>query len=125
MRSSLAVILLSSMLVPAAAHAAEPSASVPAIRVTTGVVPPVVLNSNDFTVSADAMSTVLTLRPSVVLALTVNEEGRTENVRLVKSVNPKVDEQILNAARDFRFRPGMLDDQPVPVDLQLTVLVQR
>lgn len=125
MRSTLALALLSSLLVPVTAHAVEAAGSVPAIRVTTGVVSPVLLNSNNFSVSADAMSAVVSPRPSVVLALTVNEKGHAENVRIVKPVSPKIDEQVLTAARAFQFRPATLNQQPVAVDLTLTVVVQR
>jgi len=127
MRAPLAVILLSSLLAPAAVYANSTDAtpSVPAIRVTTGVIPPAVLNSGNFTVSADALSGVFIDKPSVVLALTVNEKGLAQDVHVVRSVNPKVDAQVLEAVREFKFRPATLDQQPVSVDLHLTVVVQR
>jgi TonB family protein len=127
MRTSLAFILASSMFVPAAVHAGatDSAASTPAIRITTGVTAPSVINSGDFTVTSDALSGVGAEKPSVVLALRVNEKGMAENVRVVHSVNYRVDAQVLAAARDFRFRPATLDQQPVPVDLRLTVVVQR
>jgi TonB family protein len=120
-------MLFSSLLAPAAVYAnpTDATPSAPAIRITTGVVPPAVTNSGDFTVSADALAGVGLDKPSVVLALTVNEKGRTENVHVVRSINPKVDAQVLEAVRDFKFRPATLDQQPVPVDLELTVVVQR
>ena len=107
------------------ANAAEAATNGTAIRLSTGVVAPAVLNSGDFTVSADALSGVGTEKPAVVLALRVNEKGMAENVRVVRSVNFKVDSQVLEAVRDFRFKPATLDQQPVPVDLHLTVVVQR
>jgi hypothetical protein len=42
------------------------------------------------------------------------------NVRAVGSVNSRVDAQVLAAAREFRFHPATLDQQPVPVDLHLS-----
>ncbi len=127
MRSSIAVILLSSFLAPATMHAApsEAAASGSAIRISTGVVGPAVLNSSNFAVSADALSGVSVDNPAVVLALRVNEKGLAENVHVVRSVNTRVDAQVLDAVRDFRFKPATLDQQPVPVDLNLTVVVQR
>lgn len=125
MRSSLAVMLLSSILAPAAVYASDvPAASQP-VRITTGLVAPVVLNSGHFAVSSDALNNVLLPKPAVVLALKVTEKGTAEDVRVVKSVNPKVDQQVLAAVRDFHFRPATLDHTAIPVDLQLTVLVQR
>jgi len=127
MRTSLAVILASSMLLPAAVHAnaADSADTATPIRVTTGVIAPSVLNSGDFTVTSDALSGVGAENPAVVLALHVNEKGFAENVHVVRSVNFRVDQQVLTAAREFRFRPATLDQRPVPVDLQLTVVVKR
>ena len=127
MRAPIAVILLTSLLAPAAvyASASEATASASPIRITTGVIPPAVLNSANFSVTSDALAGVGLDKPSVVLALKVNEKGFAEDVRVVRSVNPKVDLQVLSAVRDFRFRPASLDQQPVPVDLELTVVVQR
>ncbi len=127
MRTPLAIILLSSLAVPSAVHAnpSDEPASIASIRVTTGVIAPAVINSGDFTVSADALSGVYTDKPAVVLSLRVNEKGMAQNVRVVRSLNAKVDAQVLEAVRDFRFRPATLDQQPVPVDLQLTVFVKR
>ncbi len=132
MRKSLTVILLSTLLAPAAVPAiaadavtADTATSGAAVRVSTGVVAPAVINSGDFTVSADAMSGVVVDKPAVVLALRVNEKGIAENVRVVRSINTRVDAQVLEAVRDFRFKPATLDKQPVPVDLHLTVVVQR
>lgn len=127
MRNTLAVILASSLLIPAAVHASTTNSADPSapIRVTTGVTAPVLMNSVNFTVTSDALSGVGSERPAVVLALRVNEKGKAENVHIVRSVNYRVDAQVLAAARDFRFRPATLNQQPVPVDLELTVVVQR
>jgi TonB family protein len=123
MRAPLAAILLTSLLAPAAVYAS--SADAAPVRLTTGVVPPAVLNSSNFTVTSDALAGVGIDKPSVVLALKVSEKGLAENVRVVRSVNPRVDAQVLEAVRGFKFRPATLDQQPVALDLELTVVVQR
>jgi TonB family protein len=127
MRTSLAIILLSSFLAPAAVHAATTDAtpSGTAIHISTGVIGPAVINSSRFSVTPDALAGVNEDKPSVVLALRVNEKGLPENVRIVHAVSPRIDEQVLDAVRDFRFTPATLDKQAVPVDLHLTVVVQR
>jgi TonB family protein len=127
MRAPLAAILLTSLLAPAAVYAnsSEAAAAGSPVRITTGVVPPAVLNSGNFTVTSDALAGVGLDKPAVVLALKVNEKGFAENVRVVRSVNPRVDMQVLDAVRSYRFRPATLDQQPVALDLELTVVVQR
>lgn len=129
MRTPIAVILLSSLLIPASVQAyasdSDVGVSTPAIRITTGVIGPAVINARNFTVTADALNGVGVEKPEVVLALRVDEKGIAQNVRVVHSVNARVDAQVLSAARDFRFRPATLDNQPVAIDLNLTVVVQR
>src|SRR5258708_21735384 len=53
MRNSFKIILLSTLLAPVAIHAdaSDMGASTPAVRVSTGVVAPAVINSGDFSVS--------------------------------------------------------------------------
>ncbi|KAA6460102.1 TonB family protein [Acidobacteria bacterium AB60] len=128
MRTPLALMLLASSLIPAAASAAPSEASAASgtpVRITTGVVPPAVLNSTRFTVTSEALAGVGLEQPSAVLHLKVNDKGLAEDVRIVRPINPKADEQVLAAVRGFRFRPATLDGVPVPVELTLTVLVQR
>ena len=36
-----------------------------------------------------------------------------------------LDERVMDAVRQFHFSPARLDDQPVPVDLTLNVVVKR
>jgi TonB family protein len=61
----------------------------------------------------------------VVLTLTVDEQGKAQNIQLVKSTNPVIGERVVDAVQKFRWRPATLDKQPVPLDLTLNVEVQR
>ena len=60
-----------------------------AVRITTGVIAPAVINARDFTVSADALSGLGAEKPSVVLALKVNEKSMPDNIRVIRSINPR------------------------------------
>jgi TonB family protein len=57
----------------------------------------------------------------VVVSFTVDESGKPQNVHLAKSVNPVVDERVLNAVRQYRYSPATLNDQKVAVDINLQV----
>jgi TonB family protein len=52
---------------------------------------------------------------AVVLELTVDESGRVVEARVVAAAGSGFDEAALEAARRFRFRPGLADGKPVPV----------
>ena len=53
---------------------------------------------------------------SVTLSFDVGPAGGPSNIAVVKSSNPRWEEEILQAVHDgWRFRPGTLDDKPVTV----------
>lgn len=128
MRTAISALLLASSLLPVTALAAPPaSADVHAstAHISTGVANPVVLNAGNFSISNEALQSAAVNTAAVVLSLHVNEKGAPSDVRVVHSASPKLDAEVVAAARAFHFRPAMLDHEPVPVDLRLEVVVQR
>lgn len=60
----------------------------------------------------------------VVLDFLVDTEGRTQNVRVLKSLHPLCDSSAVAALRRTRFVPGRHNGQPVPVRMRLPVRFQ-
>jgi TonB family protein len=50
---------------------------------------------------------------TVTLTLTVDHEGRPQNIQVKRSVYPSLDQSAVDAARKMRFEPAMKDGQPV------------
>jgi len=124
----IASLLLSPMLLTAAANASSPkddaTASTPSHRVSTGVTPPHIIHS----AAVQLSSTPKDLVPNdaqVQLNLKVDEAGMPQDVEVVKSVNPIFDARVVEAVRKFRWSPATLDEQAIPLDLNLVVTVQR
>jgi periplasmic protein TonB len=57
----------------------------------------------------------------VVLQVVVGDDGRPRDVRIVRSVGLGLDEKALEAVRQWRFAPGMLDGRPVAVLVNIQV----
>jgi protein TonB len=57
---------------------------------------------------------------TVVIAATIDTEGRVTYPRVVKSF-PMFDQAALNAVQQWEFKPGTRGGQPVPVDVTLSV----
>jgi protein TonB len=57
---------------------------------------------------------------SVVLAATISKNGTIENLRLV-SGHPMLVPAAMDAVRQWRYKPYMLNGDPVEVDTQITV----
>jgi len=129
MRRKLAPALaLCSMLFPVAAVASQTSTDAVVttsnLRVSTGVKAPVVLDTAAISLPQGMLDT-LPAGAQVALALTVDKYGVPQNIRVVKSLNQSLDASVVEAVRHFRFRPGTMDNQPIPVDLNLTVTVTQ
>ena len=120
-------LLLSPMLFTASAVASHPGsdASAPTqdLRVSTGVTAPSLLSSSNIDLSPYTES--LPNKSSVVLSIKVDEQGRPNDIQVVKPKNPILDERVVDAVSKFRFHPAMLDEQAVPVNMNLTVNVEK
>jgi hypothetical protein len=120
-------ILLSSLLLPAAAFASQPVDDVSAStrRVSTGVTAPRVIESADVVFPEGLRASFLPSYASFGIALTVDEKGQPQNIHVTRGFNSYWDARVVEAVGKFHFRPGSIDNQPTPVDLNLTVTVTR
>ena len=127
-RILVASLLLPSLFLPAAAKASTPvddaTASTP-VRISTGITAPVLLGSPVLSLPEGLSFDLIPANAQVQLSLTVNEKGEPENIQVVKSYSPFVDARIIETVSQMHFRPGMIDNQPTAVDLNLTVNVAR
>lgn len=116
-------LLLSSLLFTAAANASPSGNDAPAStpRVSTGITPPVALNSlvlagNDFpngrALPADTLVTV---------SFTVDESGHPRDIQLLKGADAYWNSQILSALENLRYRPATLDNQPVEMTVNMNI----
>lgn len=58
---------------------------------------------------------------TVLLAIVVDEEGRTRNIRVVRSLGMGLDEKAIEAVSKWRFRPGYKDGRAVAVHANVEV----
>jgi len=121
--------MLPSLLIPAVASASQPvddaSASTPKVRVSTGVIGPELLDSATITIPTGYAEDAIPGDGQVGLSLTIDEKGHPENIQVTKSLNPLWDARVVDAVRKFRYRPGTVSNEPVAVDMNLTVNIAR
>jgi len=94
-------------------------------RVSTGVVFPKLVSEPSFSVSTADFPNHDLGSQQMEVSFRVDEKGVPQNVQLVKSVNQSVDERVLAAVRQYRFTPGTLDNQVVPIDVNMVVNFQE
>ena len=118
-------LLLPLLMLPAAVKASTPvddaSAPTPKVRVSSGVVAPELLGNERITVPMSVGDAQIPHDAEVGLTLTVDEMGRAQNVKVVKSLNPVWDARVVDAVSKAHFKPGTVSNQPTAVDLNLTV----
>jgi TonB family protein len=105
----------------AAPPATDVSATTGSRRISTGVIAPKLIKESKITVATSDFVTEDLASQFVLLHLLVDESGKPQNVQVIKSANPQVDSRVLAAVRDYRFTPATLDDQAVPLELDLRI----
>jgi TonB family protein len=122
-------IVLSSLLLPAAAFASkpadEPAATTAVPRVSTGVIGPVLENSLTLFAPEGLPASAIPADAQVGLSFVVDEKGVPENIQVTKSINATWDTQVVEAVSKLHYRPARIDDQKIPVDMNLTVFITR
>ncbi len=58
---------------------------------------------------------------TVILEATITASGEVQQIRVLKSLNPLLDEAAVRAVRGWRYRPATLNGRAVPVSLTVTV----
>lgn len=91
------------------------------LRVSTGVVWPKLISEPSFWISSSDFMGDNRATEGVIVSYTVDETGKPQNVHVTKSVNPVVDERVMNAVRQYRYIPATLNNQKVAVDIHLKV----
>ncbi len=84
-----------------------------------GVSPPRVIYQPDIEFSEEARKAKY--QGTCVLALIVDANGRPTNIRVTSSLGMGLDEKAIEAAKKYRFEPGMKDGHPVAVEIALEV----
>jgi TonB family protein len=109
-----------------AAPVASPSAAPKESRIWSaedaGVTLPVALRQDvprvPTTISAQA-------RERAILELLIDEQGRVTSLNLRLSIHPMYDPQLLAAARDWRYKPAMVDGVPVKFRKLIQITVDK
>ena len=127
-RIMLATLLSSLTLIAAAAPVthSEDDASAPASRpISTGVTSPRLVYSKHIYLPADELPAYLGGSAKIALKINLDETGSPTNIRVVHSINPEVNARVVDAVRQFRWAPAVLNNRPVPIDLTLNVEIQK
>jgi TonB family protein len=96
-------------------------------RISTGVGAPKLIHTVEIESDIDSLERGFAVSRKTVVAMTVDATGKPSDLKIVRSLGPTMDKNVLAAVSQYRFSPGTLDGQPtsVPVNLEVTLLSSR
>jgi TonB family protein len=121
-QTSAANTLRSELVAPALTGSDSVGTTTP-VRISTGVNAPKLI----YTVAVESdydFAPVNAFERTAVVAMTVDANGKPTDLKIVQSVNPVMDRNVLNAVSQYRFTPGTLDNQPTAVPVNLAVVLK-
>ena len=89
------------------------------IRVSQGVTAG--MKIHDVSPQYPQMAKIARVQGPVVLAAVIGKDGAIQNLRVVSTVSPLLNQSALDAVKQWRYRPYILNGEPVEVDTTITV----
>jgi TonB family protein len=106
----------------AAADATHSSMPGTTQRVSSGVVAPKLAHT--VAIQADDRLILTGIRRTIVVGMTIDKNGVPSDLKVLRSSGGALDQNVLQAVSQYRFRPGTLDNQPVSFPFSLELVVQ-
>jgi TonB family protein len=108
-----------------AAAKSAPAAASSNVRVSTGVVAPQLLQPVTLPVANLSMTHLASKDTTVVVTMTVDATGKPTELAVAQSAGDALDQRVVSAISQARFKPGTLDGQPYALPVRLSVVVQH
>jgi TonB family protein len=102
----------------AVAHTTTP------LRVSTGVSAPKLIYTVAVESDSDWMPKVYAFDRKTVVEMTVDATGKPSELKILQSLGPVMDHNVLAAVSRYRFTPGTLDGKPTSVPVNLEVVLR-
>jgi len=94
------------------------------LRISTGVIAPKLISTVQIESDSDFVPQGFTIERKAVVGMVVDASGKPSDLKIVQSVNPVMDKNVLAAVSRYRFAPGTLDGQPTSVPVNLEVVLR-
>lgn len=109
------------MNVVAPASTVAPSENSRSVKVASGIMAGQVIYRKNPVYPADAKKNKNTLDGPVVLRAIIGKDGTVQDIQILKSLRPDYDQSALDAVKDWRYKPYLLNGEPTAVETTITV----
>ena len=89
------------------------------VRVSSGVTAG--MKVHDVTPQYPQMAKIARVQGPVVLAAVIGKDGAIQNLRVISTASPLLNQSALDAVKQWKYRPYILNGEPVEVDTTITV----
>jgi hypothetical protein len=96
--------------------------SVP-LRISTGVIAPKLVYTIAVESDSDLIPRGFNVDRKTVIGMVVDATGKPSDLKVVRSLGPVMDKNVLYAVSQYRFTPGTLDGEPAVVPVNLEVVL--
>ena len=100
------------------------TAHVATSRISTGVIAPKLISTVQIESDSIATPRGFSFERKTVVAMTVDATGKPSDLKILRSLGPVMDRNVLAAVSQYRFTPGTLDGQPANVPVNLEVVLR-
>ncbi len=101
----------------AVAHTTTP------VRISTGVGAPKLIHTVAIESDSNWIPTGFAFDRKTVVEMMVDATGKPSDLKIVRSLGPVMDHNVLAAVSQYRFTPGTLDGAPTAVPVNLEVIL--
>jgi hypothetical protein len=118
--------LQSKLVQPAELNGSEAAAPTTThVRISTGVGAPKLIHTVMIESDSDWIPSGFTFDRKTVVEMTVDASGKPSNLKILQSLGPVMDHNVLAAVGQYRFTPGTLDGAPTAVPVNLKVVLRN
>jgi len=93
------------------------------VRISTGIVPPQIISTVEIHADNDVIWRATGADKTVVVSMLVDRTGKPTNLKITKSAGLELDENVLSAVAGYKFKPGLLNNKPTDVEVNLEIIV--
>jgi len=94
------------------------------LRISTGVAAPKLIHTVAIESDSNWIPTGFSFQRETVVEMTVDSTGKPSNLKILQSLGPVMDHNVLAAVGQYRFTPGTLDGAPTSVPVNLHVVLR-
>src|SRR5882757_5876903 len=116
--------LQSKLAEPAELNGSDAARVTAPVRISTGVGAPKLIHTVTIESDSEMIPTGFTSERSTVVEMTVDATGKPSELKILKSLGPVMDHNVLAAVGQYRFTPGTLDGAPTAVPVNLHVVLR-